>query len=292
MLRRTLSDDPKVSRGTYLGYFFPMLLVWTPEKLGTTAQEPPRSCLLGDEVQIAVLRSGTGSSSSFLATKGGVANPNHGHLDLGSFVFDQGGVRWAADLGAEDYYKVEKEGVNLWSMAPGSGRWTVFRLSTYAHNVVTLDGKQIYPKGFCPVSDVHTSGNTSYAQVDLSDAYPQVKKINRRFELGDQLKVIDEIQGAPADAMLRWQMITKAQAKLEGNQVTLSGKALDGSAKKLKMTIQGVDAQWKFESISKPVRKYDSPNPGFSRLYFEAKVPQGSQVKSCVLFEPENPSEK
>ncbi|MCU1325449.1 MAG: hypothetical protein JWN34_819, partial [Bryobacterales bacterium] len=39
----------------------------------------------------------------FLAVKGGDNQASHGHLDLGSFVFDAGGIRWATDLGGEDY---------------------------------------------------------------------------------------------------------------------------------------------------------------------------------------------
>ena len=288
MIRQALSDDPKVARKIGTGYFFPLLLAWFPDRMEEKVRSLPRAALLGKDVQIALLRScGEGPRSSFLATKGGLPAPNHGHLDLGGFVFDADGVRWAHDLGSEGYHKVEKEGVNLWSNKPDSERWTVFRLSSYAHNVVTIDGKQIYPKGFCPVTDVGEKDGIATAQVDLSDVYPQIEKVVRRFELGRDLRISDRVQGAPAGSVLRWQMITKADAELKGSQVFLSQKTADGQLKRLKMTIQGVEGEWRFESIRDPVRKYDSPNPGFSRLFFEVKVPQVSSIGWRVLFQRE-----
>jgi hypothetical protein len=38
-----------------------------------------------------------------VAFKAGDNKANHSHLDLGSFVFDAAGVRWAMDLGADNY---------------------------------------------------------------------------------------------------------------------------------------------------------------------------------------------
>jgi hypothetical protein len=39
----------------------------------------------------------------FVGVKGGDNKANHGHLDLGNFVLDGGGIRWALDLGPDDY---------------------------------------------------------------------------------------------------------------------------------------------------------------------------------------------
>ena len=42
--------------------------------------------------------------TTYLGIKGGANNAcEHGHYDLGSFVLDSGGVRWAMDLGPDDY---------------------------------------------------------------------------------------------------------------------------------------------------------------------------------------------
>ncbi|MGH7945950.1 MAG: hypothetical protein ACREH8_23950 [Opitutaceae bacterium] len=47
--------------------------------------------------------------------KAGRNTVNHAHLDLGTFTFDAGGVRWAGDLGRDDYnlpgyWRIQKPG--------------------------------------------------------------------------------------------------------------------------------------------------------------------------------------
>ena len=57
-------------------------------------------------VNVGFLRtSWTNPDALWLAAKGGDNHANHSHLDLGSFVFEAGGVRWAEDLGS-DYYNL------------------------------------------------------------------------------------------------------------------------------------------------------------------------------------------
>ena len=59
------------------------------------------------------------TDATFVGTKGGELGASHGNLDAGSFVLDALGVRWAHDLGGDDY------------ALPGyfgSQRWTYYRL--------------------------------------------------------------------------------------------------------------------------------------------------------------------
>ena len=52
---------------------------------------------------------------------------------------DAGGVRWAKDLGSDDY--------NLdgyWTMGVGGKRWTYYRLGSLSHNVPVLGNKNQY----------------------------------------------------------------------------------------------------------------------------------------------------
>ena len=51
------------------------------------------------------------------------------------------GIRWAVDLGSQNYYSIEKLGMNLWNSKQDSDRWKIFRLSSSSHNVVTIDGQ-------------------------------------------------------------------------------------------------------------------------------------------------------
>ncbi|MGA9062855.1 MAG: hypothetical protein WB341_14470, partial [Terracidiphilus sp.] len=64
----------------------------------------------------------------FVGVKAGSGQADHGHLDLGSFVIDALGVRWACDLGADDY-----DLDNYWDSGVGGGRWDYYRLNNLSH---------------------------------------------------------------------------------------------------------------------------------------------------------------
>ena len=67
----------------------------------------------------------------YVGFRGGDNKANHSHLDLGNFVLDALGERWALDLGPDNY--------NLPGYF-GKQRWTYYRLRTESHNTLTLDG--------------------------------------------------------------------------------------------------------------------------------------------------------
>jgi hypothetical protein len=52
----------------------------------------------------------------------------HGHYDLGNFVLDANGVRWAMDLGPDDY-----------------GRSRYYRTSTIGHNTIVIKSRSPFP---------------------------------------------------------------------------------------------------------------------------------------------------
>lgn len=65
---------------------------------------------------VAVHRSSwTDPNATFVGLKAGSPSAPHGQMDIGSFVLDADGVRWAIDLGAEGYHGIESRGMNLWS---------------------------------------------------------------------------------------------------------------------------------------------------------------------------------
>ena len=72
----------------------------------------------------------------FVACKAGYNQVNHGHLDVGGFVLDALGTRWARDLGSDDYNLPD-----YWGKAKDATRWTYYRLNSHSHNVPTLAGQ-------------------------------------------------------------------------------------------------------------------------------------------------------
>ncbi|MBI3920212.1 MAG: DUF4962 domain-containing protein, partial [Armatimonadetes bacterium] len=95
-----------------------------------TREEGPRSANLPLDkyfrgVEVATFRSvWEDRNAVFLGFKAGDNKANHSNLDLGSFVLDALGVRWAVDLGADNY--------NLPGYF-GRQRWTYYRMRAESH---------------------------------------------------------------------------------------------------------------------------------------------------------------
>ena len=88
-------------------------------------------------VPVALLRSAWNDPEAlWIGIKAGFNQVPHGHLDLGNFELDALGVRWAVDLGADDYNMP-----GYWDSRDGGRRWTYYRLNSQSHNVCTLDGQ-------------------------------------------------------------------------------------------------------------------------------------------------------
>ena len=85
---------------------------------------------------LSMRSSWTDPEATWVAMKGRVpwgvgSDPGHPHDDLGSFVFEMCGERWADDLGAEGYDVPEYFDLQV-------ERWAIYRGSWAGHNVLTL----------------------------------------------------------------------------------------------------------------------------------------------------------
>ena len=57
---------------------------------------------------VALMRtSWTDTNAIYVAMKGGSPSVNHGHMDVGSFIMEANGERWAMDFGMQDYNSLE-----------------------------------------------------------------------------------------------------------------------------------------------------------------------------------------
>ena len=180
----------------------------------------------------------------FFALKGGDNQANHSHLDLGTFVLDAGGVRWALDLGSDDYNMPQYF---------GKLRWTYYRLRTESHNTVLIDGENQEPAAKAPMSKPFV--------VDLSAAYPaKVKQFIRQASLsGTRVVVRDDIE-APQPVEALWGMVTDAEISLDGRRAELSK-----AGKKLAMEILS-PADAVFEVVSASAPPPQNPNRGAKKL--------------------------
>ncbi len=149
--------------------------------------------------------------------KAGDNKANHSHLDLGSFVIDALGVRWACDLGGDDY--------NLPGYF-GGHRWTYYRLRAEGHNTFVINRGQASdapdqdPKAEAPIVKFDSQPGRAFAIADLSAAYAGTAKEARRgIALFDRKRVLvqDEIETeAPSDVW--WFMTAPTGSAGRGNR--------------------------------------------------------------------------
>jgi hypothetical protein len=242
--------------------FAPLSALWWPARAETQA---PSSSFVGQGPQpVAIWRSAWGDANTlWFGVKGGGAAHNHAHMDAGSFVLDMDGVRWAKDLGMQDYNSLESRGVALWDMKQGSGRWKVFRLSSEAHNTLTIDGR---PHNVAARAGLQMSGARE-AVIDLSQVLG-VGRAQRRIRfLGDAVEIEDRIEGAAAGRVVRWAMCTEAAVGLDGRVALLTQQG-----KRLRMQFAGGDMHLQVLDISAPRADIDAPNPNTRQVIASSPV--------------------
>lgn len=256
---------------------------WLPP---ANAPAVPRSldwCGRG-HVPVAVHRSGWDAQAWYLACKAGTPSANHGHMDVGAFVLDAAGERWALDLGAEDYERIESRGLNLWNMRPDSDRWRVFRIGSRSHNILMIGGQDQQVAGHAGITAFVTNSSNPATTIDLTPIYAeQARRVQRTFALPDRTAAIvtDELEGLVPGTRVRWSMLTAATVEVQGQQIA----RLRQNGKTLKVERQGSAAE---ACVAVPVAgllaDYDSPAPGLCLLQFDAVAPADGRLAWQVRF--------
>ena len=267
---------------------FPLTLLWLQEPSADVRTTTAPLCrLLDGTVPVAVQRSGWGRDAWYVGLKGGSPSASHGHMDAGSFVLDAKGVRWAYDLGSEDYHRMEQSGRNVWNGAQGGERWKVFRLGPASHNILRLNEGAQYANGRARFVSF-ASEPVSKAALDLSAVYPGVSHASRTGMLvpGGGYILEDAVEGLAKGAVVKWQMITFARVKTnDRNRLVLAQKGPDGDEVELSLFVSDRYVRWEVESLDAAPGPDESPNPGLTRVSFAVLAPEDGRVSFAVRFE-------
>ena len=264
----------------------PAMLIWgasaslaeprKPEKLFWQAQ--------GDNPVCVMRSSWNESSAAFVGVKLGSPSINHGHMDVGSFVFEANGIPWAIDLGFDDYDRIEKSGIQLWSNAQDAQRWDVFRYNNFAHSTLTFNHKKQRVDGAAHITSYSDTIDSMWVASDLTPVYrDQVKSVKRSVSLVDRQYVVieDSIETGNRFTKLTWTMVTPASAKVISDHVML----LQKEGKKLYLKVEGPEEiKWNISQAQSDY-SYDSPNPGISLIGFDTdlKLAAKQQVRVYLL---------
>lgn len=236
--------------------FFPMFIAWYDSR-GTSGSAPLDRAFGGTSAVFSMRGSWTDQNASYVGAKGGNNSLSHAHQDVGSFVFDASGVRWAVDLGPDNYNIP-----GYWDNKEGGERWRIFRLKAESHNTLTIGRNAQRIAGLNKVTKTGFGGTDPFAIIDMTPAYRgQATSVTRGFRLVDRRDLIvqDEVKGATGE--IRWIMMTRAAIDANGRSATLTQNGKTLTARILAPT----DAR--FTTITaNPQASGQNANAGYRRL--------------------------
>ena len=270
--------------------YLPAIMIWGKDIKFSDITEPDEKFWKGQgKNPVAFMRSSWSDKNAvFMGLKLGSPDNNHGHMDVGSFVMEANDVRWAIDLGLQNYESLESIGMNIWSKVQDSQRWDVFRMSDFSHNVLIVDNQKQIVKGYAKIDRFSDNENFMFSVSDISSVYNgQLKKEIRGVGLKNLKYTIvrDEFETLDKITTIRWQMVTNAVVKLGNRSATLTE---DG--KTLQLMINGPEnikmKTWTTDTDNVNVNGYDAKNPGTSIVGFECDVPANTKDFYEVLMVP------
>jgi hypothetical protein len=207
------SEQRAVDRSTHAD---PFDLIWFDRDAKSPSQPqawPLDAIFRG--IDVACFRSAWDDPNAlYLAVKGGDNKDAHTHLDLGSFVFDAGGVRWASDLGPDDY---DLPGYF------GNRRASYYRIRTEAHNTLLVDDLNQDQRAEARITRSDFGANVSWVLIDLSRANGnRVRQWTRRIGLAQrQAVMIGDSVHSDQPVEILWGMMTDADISVSGQTAIL-----------------------------------------------------------------------
>lgn len=269
----------------------PAIMIWGKDIQLEDIKEPIRKVWVGQGANpVSLMRtSWTDPNGIYLGFKAGSASVNHGHMDIGSFIMEADGVRWAMDFGSQDYHSLESKGIQVFGRTQDAQRWSIFRLNNYVHNTLTIDNQLQQVKGYAAIDRHSDSPDFPFAISDISTVYDgQLRKATRGVGIKDEQHVVirDELEALDKATTVRWTMLTPADVVITGE----NGATLSKDGKKLFMQVQAplkvTMKTWSTQSTT----DYDAPNPGTIMVGFECEIPANSTTSFQVLLIPEKAS--
>jgi hypothetical protein len=265
--------------------FFPFMLVWRDFETFPAPEHPLH--WKGEGMNpVAVHRtSWTDPDAVYLAVKAGTPGAPHGHMDIGAFVLDADGLRWAVDFGMESYGALEARNLDIWNKRQHSDRWRIYRYHNISHNTLTVNGEEQKVNASAPITRFSAEAAFPHTVMDMRPVYEdQLARAERGFVLLPDGRVLiqDEIAAPDKAAQVRWAMATPGELQ----------EVQDGSA----LLIQ-TDKRLRFEVLSpegvsietystEGPNEWDSPNPGTRQIGFQINLEANESATLTVLLTP------
>ena len=265
----------------------PAMLIWGASASLVNLQKPKQLLwkAQGDNPVCLMRSSWNDSSAIYLGMKMGSPSVNHGHMDIGSFVFEADDIFWGIDMGGEEYNRLETRGVDLWNTRQSSQRWDIYRYNNLSHNTLSFNNKYQEVKGKTKIDEYSDQENHKFVISDLTPVYKnQVRSVKRAVSLvNKEFAVVEDlIETTKNFTMMTWTMVTPASAKILSENVML----LEKDGKKLYIKVEGPrKIRWHILPAQSDF-SYDSPNPGISIIGFDTDLELSAKQRIKVFLLP------
>ena len=252
--------------------FLPLIPVWASRFQNLDSLTPRVNSWTGrGENPVSFHRSSWEDHGIYIGIKGGSPSLSHAHMDIGSFVMDAEGVRWAMDLGKHDYNTLESAGMDIWNRSQDSERWKVFRHNNFSHNTLTLNGELQNVDAHASIVKNNLNDPLRNTVLDISTAYKgQLESAQRGIAIADKAYVIvrDEIVNINEAGKVRWAMLTHDSIRIIDDHLAIIRK--DG--KKLKFVIVEPESAKICTYSANPDLEIEEENPGLVLIGFELEL--------------------
>jgi Heparinase II/III-like protein len=261
-------------------------LIWYRPKLNTQfSQNVSLNKHFGGVDVVTMRNKWNDPAGVFVGFKAGDNQASHGNLDIGTFVLDALNVRWAIDLGRENY--------NI----PGyfdleDKRWDFYRVRSEGQNTLVIDpdqepGQKLKAKG----TITYFSDNPLNPSVvaDLTPAYnSKVSRLSRAMSITEKKQIViqDKIEAKELVDIL-WFMHTQAEIEIarDGKTAMLYQ---DGVRLFAQILTPIQDYEFRIEAAqplaSSPQVQGQDHNTGIKKLTVSIK--QVSKAKITIVFTP------
>ena len=272
------------------GDLYPMCILHASRYDGGEILPPSRKVFSGKGPQPLVMaRTGWEKDDLYLGAKGGNPTLDHAHMDVGSFVFDAYGYRWASDMGHADYAHYEKRlssTRDLWDKREHSPRWKLYMYNNRYHNTLTINDQDHAVTGYAPLIEVYEQPDMMGGTFDLNNAFKgNTMRALRTLVIkdGKYLEVTDDIlTSEEAGGDVRWNMATPAAVA-----VVHDGLLLTQGDVTMKLTAEGADVQWyaaPADASKDGYAEWDLAPEGFTMCGYTCRMEKNDRfVITCKL---------
>ena len=245
----------------------------------------------GAQPQAVMRSSWDDQRATFVGIKAGSANNGHGHMDIGSFVLEANGIRWAVDLGRDGYTLPRQHGLggDLFLPSQESKRWSMFCNGSDSHNILRFNGTNQWIDGKAEITPAKALSQAY--KIDLTPIYMgQVLSVQRGYCLFPDKSVLiqDEWQTGERGASVSWQMITYANVELKKDEIELTQS---GEALRLLVVSDGV-AHLSVQEVAGLLNVWDRPHPGLKRITIRLNTTPNSYGRLAIVADPSGKKER